>query len=70
LPLLDDLDRETELLADLIVGRTIEIRHACVHVDHNVESAQHVLTRVLFIVDEVLGQIPFITAITVDGHAT
>ncbi|MCY1518706.1 hypothetical protein D9M68_534300 [compost metagenome] len=52
LVLLDRLDREAQLLLDLVVRAAVQVGDAGVHVEHGAHGIQVVLARVLFVVDE------------------
>jgi hypothetical protein len=67
--LLDGLDGEPQLLADLTVRRTVEVRHPRVHLEHRVHGRQHVLTRLFFVADEGFRQTPFVPVGAFDGDS-
>src|SRR6185369_11054484 len=69
LALLDRLDDEAQLLADLVVGAAVEVRDPGVHVEDGRDRRQHVLARVLDVVDEGLRQDALVPgrAIHLDG---
>jgi hypothetical protein len=71
LPLLDRFDGEAQLLGNLVVRIAVEIRHARVDVEHRVDGAQHVFTRVLFVIDVGLRQhaLVAVRAVDADGRA-
>ena len=59
LALLDLLNGQAQLLADLIVRRAEEVRDACLHFEHSGHGVQGVLARIWLIVNEGLRQLLF-----------
>ena len=68
LALLDRLDGQAELLADLVVWAAVEIGHARVDVENGGHRAQQVLARVLHVVDERLRQLGLVALGARDFH--
>ena len=62
LPLLDRLDRQAQLLLDLVVRAAVEVGDAGVHVEHRVDRAEEVFARLLLVVDEGLRQLALVAA--------
>lgn len=56
LALLDRFNRQLQLLLDLIMGITVEIGNAGMNIDRCGDSAENVLTGLLFIIDEGSGR--------------
>ena len=49
---LDAFNKQTQLLANLIVGAAEQIGDARVHVEHGIDAAQAILARLLLILNE------------------
>jgi hypothetical protein len=56
---LDRLDRQAQLLLDLVVRAAVQVRHAGVHVEDRRHGVQVVLARIVFVVDIGARQLVF-----------